>query len=194
MPRARNVLLMAVGIALLIPLGAMAVGAPERRPDRTVALLSANGSGCPRGSTPPVAAIVQPTGAITVRYRNFVVSGGDYRTCLVVVNVATTAGWTWLIPAVENRAWAKLGASGTARLATSMWFTGFESTVQDDKQVAGPFDNYWVTSVARKQPAWAPCGKSVNLTIAETVRVTEASSDTASLLTTTLDPPSWRRC
>ena len=194
MPRSRIMVATVVGISLLIPLAAMAASAPEERPDLTVRLLSANGSGCPGGSTPPVAAEVQPTGAVTVRYGNFVVAGGDYRTCVVVVNVATPAGWTYLIPSVENRAWAKLDASGTARLATSMWFTGFDWTVNDNKQVAGPLSNYWRTSVVPERPTWAPCGGSVNLAIAETVRVAGASSNTASLITTTLNPPTWRQC
>jgi hypothetical protein len=185
---------MVVGISLLAPVASMAASAPEVRPDLTVHLLSANGSGCPSGSTRPVAADVQPTGAVTVRYLNFVVSGGDYRTCVVVVNVATTAGWTYMIPSVENRAWAKLDAGGTATLATSMWFTGFDWTVKDNKQVAGPLNNYWATSAAPEQPTWAPCGESVNLAIAETVRVAETSSNTASLVTTSLNPPTWRRC
>ena len=183
-----------VGISLLVPSASTAASTAEARPDLTVKLLSANGSGCPGGSTPPVAADVQPTGAVAVRYGNFVVSGGDYRTCVVVVNVATTADWTYMIPSVENRAWVELDASGTARLATSMWFTGFDWTVKDNKQVAGPLNNYWWTSAAPEQPTWAPCGESVNLAIAETVRVAGASSNTASLITTTLSPPTWRRC
>lgn len=185
---------MVVGVALLMPSASTAASKAEGRPDLTVKLLSANGSGCPRGSVPPVTADVLPTGAVAVRYGNFVVAGGDYRTCVVVVNVATTADWTYMIPSVENRVWVELDAGGTARLGTSMWFTGFDWTVKDNKQVAGPLNNYWRTSNAPQRPMWAPCGQSVNLAIAETVRVAEASSNTASLITTTLDPPTWRKC
>jgi hypothetical protein len=184
-----------VGISLLLPSSSTAAGAPDGRPTLVVRLLSANGSGCRGGgSTPPAAAEMQPTGAFAVRYRDFVVSGGDYRTCTVVVSVTTTAGWTYLVPSVRNQARVALGPSGTAQLATSMWFTGFDWTLTDDKQVTGPFNSYWETSAAAERPAWAPCGESVNLAIAETIRVAAAPSNSASLVTTTLGPPQWRRC
>lgn len=183
-----------VGVCLLTPSASTAAGKAEARPDLTVKLLSANGSGCPRGSSPPVVADVLPTGVVAVRYGNFVVTGGDYKTCVVVVNLATTAAWTYTIPSVENRVWADLDTGGTARLGTSMWFTGFAWTLRDNKQIAGPLNNYWRAGTAHEQQTWAPCGQSVNLAIAETVRVAEAPSNTASLITTTLDPPTWKRC
>jgi hypothetical protein len=183
-----------VGISLLAPAVSTAAGAPGPQPRLAVRLLSANGSGCRAGSTSPQTAEVQPSGAVTVRYRHFAVTGGDYRTCVLVLQVSTMAGWTYRIPSVRSRAKAVLDASGTARLATNVWLTGFDWTVNGEEQVAGPFNDYWDTSAAPERATWAPCGQPANLTIAETVRVTQSPSNTANLLTTTLNPPQWRRC
>jgi hypothetical protein len=128
-----------------------------------------------------------------LRYTKFVVSGGDYRSCTVSVK-AGAAGWTFLIPSVRSRARVKLGAGGTARLMTNMWFTGFPSTTRADKQIAGPFDNSWGITTTPERPRWAPCGASVNLSIAQTLRVAGASSNTARLLTMTVTPPKWKKC
>jgi hypothetical protein len=194
MARTGIVVAVVAGISLLAPAVSTAAGAPERQPRLAVRLLSANGSGCRAGSASSPTAEVQPSGAVTVRYRHFAVSGGDYRSCVLVLEVPAMAGWTYRVPSVRSRARAQLDASGTAGLATNMWFTGFDSTVTGEDQVAGPFNNYWDTGATPGRPTWAPCGASANLTIAETVRVARPPSNTASLLTTTLDPPQWRRC
>jgi hypothetical protein len=191
MPGSRIVMAMVVGISsLFIPPASTTAKAPEKGPALTIRVLSANGSGCPGGAV----ADVQPTGAVMVGYRNFAVSGGDYRSCVVMASVATPAGWTYLIPSVRNRVLAKLGASGSAAVSTNMWFTGFAWTVTDDKQVDGPLDGYWTTIATPGQPLWAPCGESLNLAVAETVRVTGAPVNGATLVSTTLNPPNWKRC
>jgi Domain of unknown function (DUF4360) len=184
----------AVGLSLLAPAASTAAGARERQPRLAVRLVSANGSGCRPGSTSPKMAEVQPSGAVTVRYRHFTVAGGDYRTCVLVLDVPTVAGWTYRIPSVRSQVRAELDASGTAGLATNMWLTGVDWTVTGEEQVTGPFNNVWNTSAASGPPTWAPCGQSFNLTIAETIRVAQPPSNTASLLTTTLNPPQWKRC
>jgi len=194
MRRSRILVAVAVGISLLTPFAAMAASAPKERPELMFKGLTAIGSGCPGGTARPVMAEMQPTGALTVEYGNFVVSGGDYRTCTVAVSLAATPGWTYLIPSLENRAWVELDAGGTARIATAMWLTGFPWTMKDDKRIAGPLNNYWGTNAAPEQPMWAPCGESLNLVIAETVRVAATSSNTANLVTTTLAAPTWRQC
>jgi hypothetical protein len=193
MPGSKIWMAAVAGISLLVQSASTAASAPARQPDLIVQVLSVNGSGCPAGSA-DVTPAGQPAGLSTVRYRNFVVAGGDYRSCVLTLSIAAPAGWTYLIPSVEYRARLKLGASATAGLATNMWLTGFDWTVHDDKQVAGPLDNLWTTTGAPGQPMWAPCGESVNLTVAETVRVTGAPSDTARLMTTTLNPPKLKAC
>jgi hypothetical protein len=184
-----------VGISLLIPTSSAAASPSEERPELTVKLLGANGSGCPASEPAPAAsADVQANGSVTVKYRNFTVTGGDYKTCVVTVGVTTPAGWTYSIPSIENRAWLELGPGGNTKLATNSWFTGYDWTVRNSDHVAGPISNYWSTTATPATQTWAPCGESVNLTIAETLRVTGLASNTASLLTTTLNPPAWRQC
>lgn len=189
------ILVALVGSSLLVPSGSADPRSPRTQPQLTVKLLNANGSGCRRdAATPPVSAAVQPSGAVTVRYRGFTVSGSDYRNCVLFVSVATPAGWTYLIPSVANQATVSLDPAATASLSTAMWFTGLSWTVRDTKKVVGPQAGAWNTSAVPRQAAWAPCGTPVNLAIAETLRVTEGSGSTASLVATTFGPPKWRRC
>jgi hypothetical protein len=186
-----------VGTSLFVPQSTSADPRPlGRQPQLTVQLLSANGSGCRRDTNtrPPVDALLLPSGAVTVRYRGFTVSGNDYRSCVLSASVATPAGWTYQIPSVANQAAVTLDASTTATLSTAMWFTGLDWTVRATKNAAGPRAGAWNTSVVPRQAAWAPCGTSVNLTIAETMRVAGSPKSTASLMATTLGVPKWRRC
>ena len=184
-----------VGTSVLVPSGSTDPRPPRTQPQLTVKLLNANGSGCPRNATtPPVRATVLPSGAVAVRYRGFTVSGSDYKNCVLFVSVATPAGWTYLIPSVANQATVALDGTATATLSTAMWFTGVKWTVRDTKKVVGPQAGTWNTSAVPSQAAWAPCGTSVNLAIAETMRIAESSESTASLVATTFGPPKWRRC
>ncbi|GAA0449170.1 DUF4360 domain-containing protein [Actinoplanes campanulatus] len=185
-----------VGSSLLVPAASASSLPPRTQPQLTVKLLDANGSGCRRGTTadPPADALVSPSGAVTVRYRGFSVSGDDYKTCVLFVSVATPAGWTYRIPSVANRATVNLDATATATLSTAMWFTGIEWTVRNTRKVAGPRTRTWNTRAVPRPAAWAPCGASVNLSIAETMHVAGSSASTASLVATTFGPPKWRRC
>ncbi|MBW6432387.1 DUF4360 domain-containing protein [Actinoplanes hulinensis] len=185
-----------VGTSLLVPAASASPLPPRTQPQLTVKLLNANGSGCRRSATtkPPVDALVLPSGAVTVRYRGFSVSGNDYKSCVLFVSVAAPAGWTYLIPSVANQATVTLDGAATATLSTAMWFTGIEWTVIGTRKVAGPRTGTWNTSVVPHQAAWAPCGTSVNLSIAETMRVAGGSASTAGLVATTFGSPKWRRC
>lgn len=185
-----------VGISLLAPSTPADPRPPRKQPQLTVKLLNANGSGCRRdiATTPPVDARVLPSGAVAVRYQGFAVSGNDYKTCVLFASVATPAGWTYLIPSVANQAAVTLESSATATLSTAVWFTGLDWTVRETRNAAGPQAGAWNTSIVPSPAAWAPCGASVNLAIAETMRVAGSPASTASLVATTLGVPKWRRC
>lgn len=184
-----------VGTSLLAPSAPADPRPPRTQPQLTVKLLNANGSGCrPDAATPAVRAVVLPSGAVTVRYRGFTVSGTDYKSCVLFVSVAIPAGWTYLIPSVANQATVTLDASASATLSTAMWFTGLSWTVRDTKKATGPQVGAWNTSAVPRQAAWAPCGTSVNLAVSETMRIAESPGSTARLMATTFGPPKWRRC
>lgn len=194
---AKTIVAALVGTTLIVPSSASADPRPSgKQPQLTVKLLSANGSGCRRDTvtTSPVDALVLASGAVAVRYRGFTVSGNDYKSCVLSVGVATPAGWTFQIPAVADQATVTLGANATASLTTAMWFTGVDWTLRGTRKVAGPRTGAWNTGVVPRQAAWAPCSRSVNLSIAETMRVVGGPASTAGLVATTLGVPKWRRC
>jgi hypothetical protein len=184
-----------VGTSLLTPAVAADPSPPRTQPQLTVKLLNANGSGCrPDATSPAVRAVVLPSGAVTVRYRGFAVSGIDYKSCVLFVSVSTPAGWTYLIPSVTNQATVALDAPASATLSTAMWFTGLSWTVRDTKKVLGPQAGAWNTSAVPRPPAWAPCGTPVNLAISETMRIADGPTSSARLVATTFGPAKWRRC
>lgn len=187
-------LIAAAAVSLLTSSAPSSAAEPGTAPDLTIQLLSANGSGCPADSPTKVTADVRSGGAITVKYPDFTVSGRDYATCVVVLGVAVPEGWTYAVPSIENLAWLELAGDGSARLQTNAWFTGFSWTVSDDNKVSGPFYNYWETMGTPDEMLWAPCGASFNLNVAETMRVTGSSANSATLISTTVLRPNWRQC
>jgi len=194
MSRAKIMAVVAIGTALLAapaPSAAVAAAAP---PDFTVTILTANGSGCPLAQPSSVTSEVLPGGETTLRYRDFTVVGDDYRTCVVIVTVAASAGWTYAIPSVENVAWVDLSAGASVKLQTHAWFTGIDWTVTDVQKNYGPLNNFWETTSTPETPQWAPCDESLNLSIAETVRVVGPPTDTTTLVSTTMLRPMWKQC
>ncbi|MDI6102392.1 DUF4360 domain-containing protein [Actinoplanes sp. NEAU-A12] len=165
---------------------------PGKQPKPTLNVLGAFGSGCPKGTT--AAQTAADNTAFSLAYSAFRVSGNDYKSCVLSVRVAIPAGWTYQIPSVANRAAVTLDAGATATLTTAMWFTGSEKTARVTKKATGPQSGAWNTSAVPHQAAWAPCGTSANLTIAQTMRVAGNPANTAGLLATTLGVPKVRRC
>ncbi|MEU4558815.1 DUF4360 domain-containing protein [Actinoplanes sp. NPDC023936] len=180
-----------VGTSLLVPSSSASSLPPRTDPPLAMSLLSVFGSGCPANTT-DVEAL--PSGSFTLRYRGFSVSGNDYKSCRLSVRVKAPTGWSFSVPSVSNQATVKLDATAAVTLSTAMWFTGFPWTVRDIKKVAGPLNRTWNTSAVPRKATWSPCGASVDLSIAETVRVTGSRTSTAKLVGTTFGLPKWRRC
>src|SRR5579859_1635416 len=94
----------------------------------TVRLLSANGSGCPPGST----AVSQANSTeFTVTYSQYMAtagggaSAGEFRkNCQLNVNVGVPSGWTFGILAVDYRGYAHLGNAARGTLSASYYYAG----------------------------------------------------------------------
>ena len=184
----------ALGVALLatsVPSAAMA--AETTPPEFAFTLLAANGSAC-RLDPQSITTEVLPDGDFVVRYRAFVVYGGDYRSCTLIGSVAAPEGWTYAIPAVSNRSLAALGAGASAKVRTAAWFTGYPETVMDAQQVEGPYVDFWDTTTGWSPLTWAPCDAAVNLTVNALARVVGPAADLVTMVSTTIHRPMWRQC
>jgi len=199
MSRYRRLVAAALGaslLALLIP-SAAAARAPVADPVVTVQVMSVNGSGCPAGSS--VATSVPDQTAFTLSFSQFKVYGGDYKNCVVVVNVAVPSGWTYAVYEVDNRGYEVLGAGASARIVMNSWFTGYPWTLKADQTYTGPYDDFWQTTSTAGSLTFAPCNASYNLTINDTLRVTGPSTSSMELFAkdlrvSTIFHLQWKRC
>jgi hypothetical protein len=125
MSRYRRLVAAALGASLLVLLApsAAAARAPLADPVVTVQVMSVNGSGCPAGSS--VTTNVPDLTAFTISFSQFKVQGGNYKNCVVIVNVAVPSGWTYAVYEVDNRGYGFLGVGASARIVMNPWFTGY---------------------------------------------------------------------
>jgi len=185
-----------IAVALFVPFASSAAAARAADPVVTLRILSANGSGCPAGSS--VSATVPSQEAFTVSYSQFKVLGGDYKNCLLTMQVTPPAGWTYAVYSVDNRGYAILDAGARARIQNNSWFTGFSWTLTTDGTINGPYDDFWQTTNAGPL-LFAPCNRSANLNINSTVRVSGPNTSSMELFATDVRASiiyhlQWRRC
>jgi Domain of unknown function (DUF4360) len=184
--------------ALLGPLlPAAAQAAPSPAPAITLKVLSAFGSGCPKDTT-----YAQPTAdntAFSLSYSAFRVSGNDYKNCKVSVRVAVPQGWTYAVTSVVNRVTPDLDKQSSAKLQMNAWFTGSPWNASADDSVSGPSTKLWTTESSADALVYAPCNRSFDLNVNNTLRVTGNASSSAELIDTdtqasTIFNLSWKKC
>lgn len=199
MSRYRRLVAAALGASLLLLLtpSVAAARAPATDPVVTVQVKSVNGSGCPAGSS--VTTNVPDQTAFTISFSQFRVEGGMNKTCVVTVNVAVPAGWTYAVYEVDNRGFGVLDARASGRIVMDSWFTGYKWTLNADQTFTGPYDGYWQTTSTADSAIFAPCNASFNLTIADTLRVKGPSTSSMELFAkdlrvSTIFYLKWMRC
>ncbi|SFF35932.1 protein of unknown function [Actinoplanes philippinensis] len=202
----------ATGTALLASLAATAVvpssslaSAPP--PGKvTVTVVSANGSGCPAGTT-GVSASARGA-SFKVTYRAFTASAGggasalDFRkNCQLALSVSARKGWTWAISRIASTGSATLRSGASATQVTSFYWAGDSRTGRVSQAFTGPLSGPWqrVKKVATRDLIYQPCGQRRNLNVNIELRVRSGAAGGRNVLT--LDSTSgstfslvWRRC
>jgi hypothetical protein len=199
MTKSRLMIAVVAGLSLLLPFASFATpaaAAPAADPVVTLKILSSNGAGCPAGSS--VSATVPSQEAFTVSYSQFRVLGGDYKNCLVTMQVTAPPGWTYAVYSVDNRGYGVLDEGARARIQNNSWFTGFSWTLTSDGSVTGPFDDFWQTTNSGPL-LFAPCNRSFNLNINSTLRVVGPATSSMELFATDVRASiiyhlQWKRC
>jgi Domain of unknown function (DUF4360) len=115
---------------------------PDQSPGFTVTLDTANGSGCPPGSTAVSAPDDQ---SFTVTYSQYTADAGgganpgDFRkNCQLDVLVGVPSGWTYGIDTVEYRGFANLDTGVQAQLEADYYFSDQPGTFTQNQLISGP--------------------------------------------------------
>lgn len=192
----------------------MASASPPASPkvNMTVAVVAANGSGCPRGTADVVAS---PDGkAFTVTYSRFTAQVGkgakpiDFRkNCQLALNVRVPQGYTYAIAGVDHRGFVSLARGATATQTALYYFQGERRTGRIRHSFAGPAGRDWQRSdnIAVRALSFLPCGQRRNLNLNTELRVSAGRSNprrTTSLITMdstdghvdTVYHVAWKKC
>ncbi|WP_412740453.1 DUF4360 domain-containing protein [Krasilnikovia sp. MM14-A1259] len=174
----------------------------------TVRLVTANGTGCPLGTT--TVAPFQDNQGFTVTYGAYTAQAGggvspleNRKNCQLAVEAQVPQGFTYAIAQVTYRGYMQLGADATGLQKASYYFAGDPATAQVQKSFQGPNADNWSVTHQAESYVWAPCSTTRNININSELRVS-SSSATAPVSFMTMDSTdagistvyqfSWRRC
>ena len=149
-----------------VPASAAAPAAP---PSFTVRLLTANGSGCPVGST---AVSRLSSTAFTVTYDQYIAASGGgtsplnfRKNCQLNTRVGIPAGWTFGVSEVDYRGYAHLGRGARGAVGASYYFAGLPGSSTQGHLIPGPTDGDYEFNDRAALVTWAPCRTAVGLNI-----------------------------
>ena len=174
-----------------IPASAAVPAAPSAAPPSfTVRLLTANGSGCPVGST---AVSRLSNTAFTVTYSQYIAASGggtsplDFRkNCQLNTRVGVPAGWTFGVSEVDYRGYAHLGRGALGAIGASYYFAGLPGSSTQGHLIHGATDGDYEFNDRATLMTWAPCRTAIGLNINTSLRA-YAGSDQSYLNLLTMD-------
>ena len=186
----RGAALLAGAVLALLAPGAAAADPPTDR--IVIDVVTANGSGCPRGTT--AVAMSPDNTAMTVTYSRYVARVGAgaepiefRRNCQLNLNVHVPNGLTFAVASVDYRGFGHLERGAAGLHQASYYFQGQGSTQRSGQRFAGPMNDDWQHNdqLAVSERVYRPCGVQRNLNINTELRVYAGSSPrgTASFLT-----------
>jgi Domain of unknown function (DUF4360) len=169
-------------------------------------VVSANGSGCPRGSAD--VSVSPGNRSFKVTYRKFTASSGPgaaaigfRKNCQLALEITGPKGWTWAVSRVVASGSASLRSGATGIQQSSYYWSGGSQTVRVSNAFTGPVSGRWERSnkVPQKSLGYLPCGQRRNLNVNLELRVNAGSATGRNLLT--MDSTSgsvfhvvWRKC
>jgi hypothetical protein len=179
----RRVAAIAAGMVLGLTAPVAAAAAPP--PDKIVIdVVTANGSGCPVGTT--AVAMSPDNTAMTVTYSQYIARVGAgagpiefRRNCQLNLNVHVPHGLTFAILSADYRGFGHLERGAAAMQQANYYFQGQGATQVLQKPFKGPMDNNWQVSHRSdiKDMVYRPCGVQRNLNVNTELRVYAGSSD-----------------
>jgi len=189
---------------------AAAVSAAPPRP-MVIDVVSANGSGCPRGTAQVTAS--RDNKAFTVTYSQFTAQVGpdskpiDFRkNCQLALNVRVPQGFTYAIAGTDYRGFAHLERGASAYESANYYFQGDRQNSRIRHNFTGPLDGDWLRSdkVGIRSLSFRPCGQQRYLNVNTELRVNKGSSSSRKTSMLTMDSTdgnidtvyhlAWKKC
>jgi hypothetical protein len=177
----------------------------------TVDIVSANGSGCPVGTTE--VEVADDNSTFSVIHRSFtakVGAGADptdaRKNCQLVLDVQVPSGFTFGIMRADYRGHANLRDGALASQRASYYFQGMADTVTKVHQFRGPLQDDWATSdiVDPGSVIFAPCSSDRFFKINTELRAYLGTSSPSTTSSISMDSPdrnpngrfhfAWKRC
>ncbi|GAA1789527.1 DUF4360 domain-containing protein [Luedemannella flava] len=174
-------------------------------------VVTANGSGCPIGTT--AVAMSPDNTAFTVTYSRYIAqtgAGSDpfafRRNCQLNLNVHVPNGLTFAVMSVDYRGFGHLARGASGRHEANYYFQGQPLNQRLATPFRGPMDRNWQIrdQAGIAERVYRPCGVQRNLNINTELRVNRGSSSPrqASFLTmdstdtaiSTVYHLTWKRC
>jgi hypothetical protein len=197
-------LLASLAATVAVPSSSVASAPPPGKV--AVKVVSANGSGCPRGSADVSAS--PGNRSFKVTYSRFTASSGAgaaaigfRKNCQLALDVTGPKGWTWAVSRVVTSGSASLRTGATGIQQSSYHWSGNSQTVRVSNAFTGPASGRWERSkkVPKRSLVYMPCGQRRNLNVNLELRVDAGPSTGRNLLT--MDSTSgsvfhlvWRKC
>jgi hypothetical protein len=176
----------------------------------TVDIISANGSGCPVGTTE--VEVAADNSEFALIHRSYVAKVGagagatDFRkNCQVTLNVKVPSGYTYGIIRADYRGRLSLQAGAQAWQGANYYFQGDSVTVKRIHPFQGPMHDDWASTDTVEPGAvvYAPCNEQRYFNINTHLRVSAGTSGSASSWIS-MDSPdrnpnaryrfAWKRC
>ena len=163
---------------------------PSAPPSFTVRLLTANGSGCPVGTT----AVSQLSStSFTVTYSQYIADTGGgtsplnfRKNCQLDTRVGIPAGWTFGVSEVDYRGYAHLGKGARGAVGASYYFAGLPGSSTQSHVIYGATDGDYEFDDRAGLVTWAQCRTAIGLNINTSLRA-YAGSDRSYLNLLTMD-------
>ncbi|GAA1750251.1 DUF4360 domain-containing protein [Luedemannella helvata] len=198
----------ALAASMLFATSAYAAPPPNRI---VIDVVTANGSGCPIGST--AVAMSPDNTAFTVTYSRYLAqtgAGADpvafRRNCQLNLNVHVPNGLTFAVISVDYRGFGHLERGATGLHQANYYFQGQALTQRLRSPFRGPMDRNWHVrdQAAIAERVYRPCGVQRNLNINTELRVSLGSSNPRRVSFLTMDSTdsaistvyhlAWKRC
>lgn len=199
-------------LALLVassPLSVATTASEEPPPGNiTVRLVTANGTGCPLGTT-TVAPFADNTG-FTVTYSAYTAQAGggvspleNRKNCQLAVLATVPQGFTYAIAEITYRGFMQLEGQATGLQKASYYFAGDPNTSEVQRTFRGPKVDNWTVTHEAPSYVYAPCATTRNININSELRVasTAANAPTSIMTMDSTDASvstivrfAWKRC
>jgi hypothetical protein len=171
----------------------------------TIQMVTANGSGCPVGST--TAAITPGNQAMTVTYNNYSARVGPYpltanarKNCQLTLLVHVPQGWTYAVSQSDYYGYASLLGGATGLEQAGYRFQN-QNVAYASHPIAASGDWHFRDTAAIGALVWAPCGQQAFFIINTELRAagglpqtSEVTMDSTDTRISTIYNLSWRQC